>query len=326
MMRRRRGNVTLFVLGDSYVDTGNTPRSGSVAWKQPYGITFPGNPSGRFSDGHVLADYIASYLGIRSPTPYEQKKIEAMTSKIDNGINFAYGGTGVFQTLVDLPNMTTQIDLLQQLIDQKLYTRTNLSSSIALVSLAGNDYATFLTKNGSLEGLPKFSKSVINQLIVNVKRINDLGIKKIAVAGIEPLGCLPRVTASSSYKKCSATENNLSIYHNQMLKQNLIGLNSYSAAAPVYIYLDLYTAFTSALQTENNSSGRNSRNDESQLKPCCLGKNVEDCGLTDENGVKKYVVCENLTESFFWDSLHPSNQGWGAIYEALIPSLKSLFL
>ncbi|KAL3838210.1 hypothetical protein ACJIZ3_022801 [Penstemon smallii] len=249
------GNVTLFVLGDSYVDTGNTPRSASAAWKQPYGITFPGNPSGRFSDAHVLADYIASYLGIRSPTPYEQKKLEvAMTSRIDNvGINFAYGGTGVFQTLVDLPNMTTQIDFLQQLIDQ---TRTNLSSSIALVSLAGNDYATFLTKNGSFE-------------------------------------------------------------------QNLIGLNSKSAAAPVYIYLDLYTAFTSALKTENNSSGRN---DESQLKPCCVGKNVEDCGLTDENGVKKYVVCENPKQSFFWDSLHPSNQGWGAIYKALIPSLKSLFL
>lgn len=48
----------LFVFGDSYADTGNIRKSLSSSWKQPYGLTFPGKPAGRFSDGRVLTDYI----------------------------------------------------------------------------------------------------------------------------------------------------------------------------------------------------------------------------------------------------------------------------
>lgn len=52
----------LFVFGDSYADTGNIVKSQSPSWKKPYGITFPGKPAGRFSDGRVLTDYIGNYV------------------------------------------------------------------------------------------------------------------------------------------------------------------------------------------------------------------------------------------------------------------------
>lgn len=58
----RRGNgfgaTKLFVFGDSYADTGNIQKSIGGSWKEPYGVTFPGKPAGRFSDGRVLTDYI----------------------------------------------------------------------------------------------------------------------------------------------------------------------------------------------------------------------------------------------------------------------------
>lgn len=67
-------------------------------------------------------------------------------------MNFAYGGTGVFNTLVDQPNMTAQINFFQQLVQENVYTRNNLSSSsIVLVSLSGNDYGTYFAKNSSLK-------------------------------------------------------------------------------------------------------------------------------------------------------------------------------
>lgn len=53
----------LFAFGDSYADTGNL-QSDSVSWKSPYGLTFPGEPSGRFSDGRVLTDYIGMFMHI----------------------------------------------------------------------------------------------------------------------------------------------------------------------------------------------------------------------------------------------------------------------
>jgi len=52
----------LFVFGDSYADTGNIKKAFSSSWKFPYGITFPGKPAGRFSDGRVATDF----LGISS--------------------------------------------------------------------------------------------------------------------------------------------------------------------------------------------------------------------------------------------------------------------
>lgn len=66
-------------------------------------------------------------------------------------MNFAFGGTGVFDTLVVNPNMTTQIDFFQQVIKEAVYSPADLRSSLALVCAAGNDYGTFIAVNGSAE-------------------------------------------------------------------------------------------------------------------------------------------------------------------------------
>lgn len=93
---------------------------------------------------------IASYVGAKSPISYTWRK-SVNSSELQHGMNFAHGGTGVFNTLVDEPNMTTQVKFFQQLVEEKVYTKHDLNSSIALVSLAGNDYATYLIKNGDLQ-------------------------------------------------------------------------------------------------------------------------------------------------------------------------------
>ncbi|KAL0303595.1 UNVERIFIED_CONTAM: GDSL esterase/lipase [Sesamum radiatum] len=78
-------------------------------------------------------------------------------------------------------------------------------------------------------------------------------IKKIAITGIEPVGCLPRNTASDSYRNCNAAENNFSQSHNILLKQHISALNYETPG--VFKYLDLYTAFISALKIHQNSPG-----------------------------------------------------------------------
>lgn len=99
------------------------------------------------------------------------------------------------------------------------------------------------------QGIPAFMRSVVNQLILNVNRIHSLGIKKIAVTGMEPAGCLPRNTASNSHQYCIPEGNNLSLSHNNLLNQNLLGL-SYNVT-----YLNIYDAFTTALKLDQNPQG-----------------------------------------------------------------------
>ncbi len=54
-----------FAFGDSYADTGNSPKSGpneGTGWLYPYGITWPQYPDGRFSDGKVESDFFGRCL------------------------------------------------------------------------------------------------------------------------------------------------------------------------------------------------------------------------------------------------------------------------
>lgn len=57
--------TVMFVFGDSYADTGNHNKS-RPSWRPPYGMTFPGKPSGRYSNGRVLTDFIGMPNGFHS--------------------------------------------------------------------------------------------------------------------------------------------------------------------------------------------------------------------------------------------------------------------
>ncbi|XP_016649694.1 PREDICTED: GDSL esterase/lipase At5g03610-like [Prunus mume] len=318
------GSVKLFVFGDSYVDTGNIRKSVSPSWKEPYGITFPGKPAGRFSNGRVLTDYIASFLGIRSPVPYALRKF-VKKSKLESGMNFAFGGTGVFDTLVSGPNLTTQIDFFEHLLQQKVYAKNDvIKSSIALVSVAGNNYAAHFGRPGNdTKDLAMFTKSIIKQLTVDLKRIHDLGVQKIAVTTIEPLGCLPSITSFLSYQNCNEFANMASMFHNQILLQKLEELNKETKNS-AFVDLDLYNAFISAVKPPKHHQGY-STFQINTLKPCCVGvSNEYSCGSVDQTGAKKYIVCDNPDVSFFWDTVHPSQNGWHEVYAAIKPSLHQL--
>ncbi|KAK9289937.1 hypothetical protein L1049_008099 [Liquidambar formosana] len=310
----------LFVFGDSYADTGNIAKSQANSWKFPYGITFPGKPVGRFSDGRVLTDYIAKFVGIKSPIPYRLRKYAA--KRIRYGINFAYGGTGVFNTLVPLPNMTTQIDFLQQLIHDAVYSCSDLQSSVALVSLAGNDYSAFTARNGSAQGLQSFIPLVVTQLATNLKRIHGLGVRKVAVTTLEPLGCLPRSTAMSSFQMCNGTQNAAVSYHNLLLQQAVAKLNNESKDS-AFVVLDLYGSFMSVFKNKGEHPG--SSKFVNPFKPCCVGiSQAYSCGSVDGSGVKKYTICNDPESAFFWDTVHPTQEGWHAVYSALQASLEQL--
>ncbi|GMY23370.1 GDSL esterase/lipase At5g03610-like [Fagus crenata] len=244
-------------------------------------------------------------------------------SKLRFGMNFAYGGTGVFETLlINGPNMTTQINLFEKQLEEEVYLECDLDSSVALVSLAGNDYTAFVAKHADLEDLPAFTTSIINQLAKNLERIRSLGVPKIVVTAIEPMGCLPQAAAYSSYQNCSEIWNLISSFHNQILQQTVLKLNSECEKSVIKI-LDLYSAFRSAFKSQKHHTG--TLKFRNPLKPCCVGvSNDFSCESLDESGAKKYTVCKNPELSFFWDSVHPSQNGWRAVYSELRSSLHQL--
>ncbi|CAH8385620.1 unnamed protein product [Eruca vesicaria subsp. sativa] len=295
----------LFVFGDSYADTGNIKERQAVSWRVPYGITFPGKPCGRFSDGRVSTDFLAKFLRIKTPITYLRKDY-GEKEWLWYGMNFAYGGTGVFNTKSSSPNMTIQINLFEQLLDD-VYSQSDLSSSIALVSVSGNDYSNYLALNRSIAALPIFIKQVVDQTELNLRRIHDLGLKKIAIPSLPPLGCLPLYTSSQC---CNETFNALVNYHNSLLEQVVAKLNNETNHS-TFAIIDFYNAFLTILKNKGDNP-ENTRF-ETPLKPCCEGS----CGNVDEMGAKKYTVCDDPESAFFWDGLHPTQEGWRSVYSVL---------
>lgn len=87
----------------------------------------------------------ADYLGLKSPIAYQLRN-EVPSYYLKYGMNFACGGTGLF---AGNPNMTTQIDFFEQLIEENVYNASDLNNSLALLSALGNDYFDYL-KHGSI--------------------------------------------------------------------------------------------------------------------------------------------------------------------------------
>nr|POE84679.1 gdsl esterase/lipase [Quercus suber] len=90
-------NVTaLLVFGDSTVDPGNNNNLRTIfkANFPPYGREFANQtPTGRFSDGQLTTDFVASYLGIKKYVPpYLDPSLSIQ--EMVTGVSFASGGSG----------------------------------------------------------------------------------------------------------------------------------------------------------------------------------------------------------------------------------------
>ena len=83
---------------------------------------------------------------------------------------------------------------------------------------------------------------------MDLKRINDLGVKKIAVIKMVPIGCVPAVTIFSGYTNCTQSLNEVALPHNLLLQQSVDLLNS-KTKDYTFFTLDLYDAFLSSLQS-----------------------------------------------------------------------------
>ncbi|XP_039068812.1 GDSL esterase/lipase At2g04020-like [Hibiscus syriacus] len=88
----------LYVFGDNFVDAGNNnylnlPRIQSTY--SPYGIDFDGKPTGRYTNGRTVTDFIAQFTGLPFPPPVLSLSKDAKRVP-QTGLNYATGFTGIY--------------------------------------------------------------------------------------------------------------------------------------------------------------------------------------------------------------------------------------
>ena len=101
---------------------------------------------------------------------------------------------------------------------------------------------------------PAFIKQVVDQTEVNLRRIHALGVKKIAVPLLQPLGCLPGITVASSFQRCNESQNALVKLHNSLLQQAVAKLNNETKQS-TFITIDLYNAFLTVFKNKGANPG-----------------------------------------------------------------------
>ncbi|KAL6656799.1 hypothetical protein ACP70R_004579 [Stipagrostis hirtigluma subsp. patula] len=311
----------LFVFGDSYADNGNLEKSDKSwttrAWYYPYGISDSAHdqkPTGRSSNGMVQSDFIAKILGLNESPPAERLR-DSDGVDYSSGVNFAVSGAGAGDyegSDEEVPNLGAQINKLERLVGRG---NADLTDSVALIAFSGSrDYAD--VNITSSNEVVETAQDVTDLIADGVDRLKQLGVAKVLVNELPPMGCRPWDSRPKNYEHCDSAVNVITTFHNMYLRQKL-GNKTDSV-----LLLDMKSAFTDLVVFPHNGPSPSDQF-ENKYTPCCDSIDpVGYCGQEDEDGSAQYSLCDNPDEYFFWDYMHPTEAGWKAVAEKLEQPIK----
>ncbi|XP_030461700.2 GDSL esterase/lipase At1g71250 isoform X1 [Syzygium oleosum] len=299
----------MFVFGDSIVDVGNNNylRSYAKCNYPPYGIDYPGGPSGRFSNGKNIVDMLGDMLGLPSPPAYADPSTTG--AKIVGGVNYASAAGGIldetgrhygekYSLSQQVLNFENTLNQLRTMLDGAALSRY-LAGSIAVMVIGSNDYISNYLLPSLYPSSYTYSPQDYGNLLINryarqILALNSVGLRKFFLAGIPPLGCIPNQRARSQYPdRCVDSVNQMLGTFNEGLRSLVQQLNS-NHPGSIFIYGNTYGAMGDIL---NN--------------PAAYGFSVVDnacCGIGRNQGeitcIPFLVPCPDRTRQVFWDAFH----------------------
>ncbi|XP_022152560.1 GDSL esterase/lipase 1-like [Momordica charantia] len=305
-------HVAFFIFGDSLFDVGNNNYINTTTSFQanflPYGETFFKFPTGRFSDGRLIPDFIAKYGNLPLIRPYLNPKNKFYL----HGVNFASAGADALVDthqgfVIDLKTQLSYFNKVAKVLKEELghaEAKALLSRAVYFISIGSNDYP--FTTNSSLfrsHSPQQYVDLVIGNLTTVIKGIHKNGGRKFAFLGVGPIGCVPTVKATLLQGKdeCLEEITQLVKLHNNHLSKTLLQLGK-KLEGFVYSYADFYAI---AIEVTNNPA----KYDFKEGKVACCGsgpfRGYSSCG--GRNG-QEYELCGNPSEYLFFDGSHPSEK------------------
>ncbi|BAF26596.1 GDSL esterase/lipase EXL3 [Oryza sativa Japonica Group] len=321
----RTRTPALFVFGDSIVDAGNNNAITTLIRCNfaPYGKDFPGhNATGRFSNGKVPGDILATQMGIKQYLP---AYLGAELSDFDllTGVTFASGGCGfdpLTAELVSVLTMDNQLDLFKEYKEKLRRVAGDarageiVSESLYMVVTGTDDLANtyFTTPFRRDYDLDSYIDFVVRCASGFVRKLLGMGARRVNVAGAPPIGCVPsqRTNAGGLDRDCVALYNQAAVVYNARLEKEIERLNV-TAAPPgtVLKYIDLYTPLLDMIQRPAAYGF------EVTNRGCC-GTGVFEVTLT----CNRYTadVCRDVDKFLFWDTYHLTERGYNILLSQII--------
>ncbi|KAK2974321.1 hypothetical protein RJ640_026882, partial [Escallonia rubra] len=304
----------IFLLGDSMLDVGtNNFVNGSIARADfpRNGVDFPnGEPTGRFSNGYNVADFLAKLMGFnRSPEPYLSLPTPrpGFGDGSFQGVNFASGASGLLnetgQIFVVVP-MSEQVqqfravaNILTAVMGQES-ARKLVSQSLFVFSSGSNDIFAYFMRVASGQPVPTFAEFITSQITAYesyITELYNLGARKFGIISVGAIGCCPaqRALAINPDGDCLAIMNIFATTFNSELVTLLHNISS-KLPGIKYSIGDMYTMTAHVIETPQDYNFT-----EVESACCGIGRyNAEEvCNIRSR-------LCQNRSDYLFWDLFH----------------------
>ncbi|KAL6137364.1 hypothetical protein ACLB2K_062656 [Fragaria x ananassa] len=315
----QKGHKPLFVFGDSLFDAGNnnyinTPKTAQANF-WPYGETYFGYATGRYTDGRQIPDFIAQYSNLPLIPPYLQPGLYNYVY----GVNFASGGSGALNethqgVVIDLQTQLSYFKIVEKQLRHKLgyaQAKTLLSSAVYLFSVGSNDYIAPLQYNISKEFFESYSQEefigmVIGNITHVVKEIYKKGGRKFGFLSLGPIGCHPALLVfqqpAGKIGTCREKLTEMAQIHNKAISEALHALEI-KLEGFRYSYFDFYTSMSERLNNPTKYGLKEGK------KVCCGSgpyRAINNCG--GKGPETEYELCDNPSEYVFFDGGHPTER------------------
>ncbi|WOL10308.1 GDSL esterase/lipase [Canna indica] len=314
----------IFSFGDSLTDTGNSAyfsRGDDVAKRIPYGETYFHRPSGRYSDGRIVLDFIAQAMGLPLVPPYEAGH---GSDDFARGANFAVGGGCAlsntfyekkgFNLSREDHSLVTQLKWFQQLLATFSSSSSVLTSSTEILNnslfvmgeIGVNDYHNLLQGNESIDYARTSVPPVVNAIASAIDELTEMGAKTVIVAGMFPMGCIPlfltkfQTQNTAAYEPetgCLKSLNEFSQYHNLLLKYELRALQKAHPHSRI-IYADYYKALMDIYRSPEHFGMK------WPLVACCGGEGPYNFSFSVGCSDPASKWCSDPLSYVCWDGMH----------------------
>lgn len=317
----------IFVFGDSTVDPGNNNYIGTPFKSNfpPYGRDFPNQvPTGRFTNGKLVTDFIASFLGIKDYVPPYLNKSLSLEELI-TGVSFASGGSGydpLTPQITGVIQITKQLEYFREyktkleLAIGKKRTENHIRNAVVIISAGTNDfvinYFIFPVRRQRYT-VANYQHFLLQNLRQFLQGLWELGARRIAVAGLPLMGCLPFVITLNSHnaflqRRCINSYSLVAKEYNQKLQYELAAMQkNFASDETRIIYMDIYQPLIDMIQSPDKYGFEESR------FGCCGTGMLEVSFLCNRHS----LVCADASKYIFWDSIHPTEKTCYLIFNTI---------
>uniref|UniRef100_A0A453J6C8 GDSL esterase/lipase n=1 Tax=Aegilops tauschii subsp. strangulata TaxID=200361 RepID=A0A453J6C8_AEGTS len=241
-----RAVPAVYVLGDSSLDVGNNnylPGNSVPRANKPFhGVDFPGpggpRPTGRFSNGYNVADFIAKNLGFeRSPPAYLSLKSHRrlIRTALLRGVSYASGGAGILDSTgagnnIPLSKQVEYFHSTRAAMEAKLgsgVVTDLLAESFFLIGIGSNDLIQFVTaknKSATQSDVAALYGSLISNYSATITDLYMMGARKVGIINAGLSGCIPMARADDATGACNDGTNELAAGFNGALESFLADL------------------------------------------------------------------------------------------------------